>query len=319
LPYRTMRISEGMPKAVLSVVSALRTAIDLRGVVRANADRRVIVGTSLRPSILASLACFGMSDRRVVWVVPDRLPRQPFGALVRRLARLRSDRILCLSRFIADDVTADGGPPASRVAVVHPGVEPQARAGEGRSSRRAVVIGHISPTKRTDLAVEIAQRVLERVPDFELEIIGAAQFRDEDFELERRLRERVASDAVLSEHVTFTGRVPDAPRRLREAALLLHCRADEPFGMVLIEAMAAGLPVVAPAAGGPLEIVVDGETGVLYPPGDVDAAADAVVRVLFDPGLAKRMGAAGAKRAADHFSQERQVAETLRLLASTAV
>jgi glycosyltransferase involved in cell wall biosynthesis len=183
---------------------------------------------------------------------------------------------------------------------------------------KAVVLGHISPTKRTDLAVHIARVVIAKVPEFELEIVGAAQYRDEDFALERELRESVAADPQLKERVRFTGHDPRALNRLADAALLLHCRPDEPFGMVLIEAMAVGVPVVAPSTGGPAEIVEDGETGFLYPPGDVGAAAERVMRLLRDRELAERMSRAAAERARARYSVERQVAASRRVLAELA-
>jgi glycosyltransferase involved in cell wall biosynthesis len=262
-----------------------------------------------------------MRERSVVWIVPDRLPPKPFSGAVRRLAALRCDRALCLSRYIADDLTA-GSPALERlVEVVPPGVATTTEgpgAGPAHNGRRAVIVGHISPTKRTDLAVEIARLVLMEEPEFELEIIGAAQFRDEDFALERDLRAAVAADPVLSSNVRFAGRDPDVAQRLREAAMLLHCRPDEPFGMVLIEAMAAGIPVVAPASGGPAEIVTDGQTGLLYPAGDAQAAAKQVLRLLRDPQLARRIGTAAAERATTRYSFDRQVADSRRLLAELA-
>ena len=91
--------------------------------------------------------------------------------------------------------------------------------------------------------------------------------------------------------MTFAGQV-DARAALASAHLLLHCADAEPFGLVLVEALACGRPVVAPAAAGPLEIVTDG-AGRLYPPGDAHAAADALRAVLADPA---RRRAAGARR-----------------------
>jgi glycosyltransferase involved in cell wall biosynthesis len=70
----------------------------------------------------------------------------------------------------------------------------------------------------------------------------------------------------------------------------------EPFGRVLIEAMALGRPLVAPREGGPLEIVVDGETGILVPPRDASALAAAIERLIDDPELRRRMGDAGRAR-----------------------
>ena len=83
-------------------------------------------------------------------------------------------------------------------------------------------------------------------------------------------------DADARAHnVTFAGRVDDIRDALADAHVLLHCADAEPFGLALVEALAAGRPVVAPAAGGPLEIVA-GRRGRLYPPGDADAAVEAL-------------------------------------------
>ena len=84
--------------------------------------------------------------------------------------------------------------------------------------------------------------------------------------------------------------------------------------MVVIEAMALGLPVVAPAAAGPLEIVEDGVSGLLYAPDDAPAAAESVLRLIRDRELARRLGAAGRARVAERFSLERQLAGIEALL-----
>jgi glycosyltransferase involved in cell wall biosynthesis len=81
----------------------------------------------------------------------------------------------------------------------------------------------------------------------------------------------------------------------------------EPFGRVLIEAMALGRPLIAPREGGPLEIVVDGETGILVAPRDPNALAAAVDRLIGDPALRARMGAAARARVAAVFDIRRHV------------
>ncbi len=83
--------------------------------------------------------------------------------------------------------------------------------------------------------------------------------------------------------------------------------------MVLLEAMAAARPVVATPVGGTPELVVDGETGLLVPAGDVDALADALRRLLDDPELAARMGEAGRRRVEERFTAERMVERVLEL------
>jgi len=201
--------------------------------------------------------------------------------------------------------------------VAHPGVDPRrfdpggARPGEPL----AATVGFISPVKRTDLAIDIAAIVAARHPGFVLRVIGAAQFRDEDFALERELKARVAADETLSAAVEFTGRIVDVPGALAGAGALLHCRPDEPFGMVMAEAMAQGLPVVAPASGGALEIVEDGVTGLLYEPGDAQHAADCLLSLISDREAAAEMGQAGRARVLERFAAARLVAETQKLFA----
>lgn len=305
LPYRRMRISQGPVEAMRGVGRAFMVARDLRRILRLHPDRTLLFGTSIRPSIVASLAAAGLRDRRVVWTVADLLPAGPAGAVVRTLARLSGARLLCTSKYIEEQAGIPGA------IAAWPGVTPPpaAKTPAAREASTALIVGHISPTKRTDLAVEIAVRVGAEIPDFRLDIVGQAQYRDEDHALEAALRERVRREDDVARHVTFVGHDPDVTTRMTRAGLLLHCRPDEPFGMVLIEAMAAGLPVVAPASGGPLEIVVDGETGLLYAPGDPGAAADAVLRLVRDPDLARVMGEAGRERVRTHFAADRQVRE----------
>ena len=323
LPHRTVRSSGGAALALASALRGVRSALDLRGLLRAHPQRTVVIGTSLRPSLFASVAALGLRGRKIVWTVTDKLPPAPIRQAVLVLARLRCDRIVCHSRYIADHLIGHAGWLAKRIEVDPPGVDVRAADGDkaaqvggGDGNPHAIVLGHVSPTKRTDLAVDIAELVAAELPEFRLDIVGAAQYRDEDRELEASLHERVAADPELARHVNFTGHDPQAMQRLRSAALLLHCRTDEPFGMVLIEAMALGVPVVAPASGGPAEIIRDGETGLLYPPGDTHAAARQVVRLLRDPELAERIKTAAAQEALTRYSNERQIADYRRLLST---
>jgi N-acetylglucosaminyl-diphospho-decaprenol L-rhamnosyltransferase len=114
------------------------------------------------------------------------------------------------------------------------------------------------------------------------------------------LRERVATDPALRGAVDLVGPTDDVEGELARATCLLHCAAREPFGLAVLEALAAGRPIVAPAAGGPAEIV-DDSCALLYPPGDAQAAADALVTLAGEPELAARMGAAGRTLARERF------------------
>ena len=100
------------------------------------------------------------------------------------------------------------------------------------------------------------------------------------------------------------------PALLADLDLFVLPSLWEGFGLVLLEAMAAGRPVVASAVGPVPEVVADGETGLLVPPGDPEALARAVVRVLRHPNLAARLGRAGRARAEAHFGLDGMVART---------
>ncbi len=315
LPFRPLRHSGGPAEALLSVFRGLRTAYDLRRVLKDHPDRRIVFCTSIRPAMLASLASLGLK-RLVFWCVPDFLPPAPLRQVVRMLARTSATRGLCLSEAIANDFAGSSPRLRALAPVVHPGVDVGSFPMQELdvASKRAAVLGHVSFVKRSDLAVDIASHVGREIPEFRLRMVGTPQFRAEDFELYDALQRKVLSDPLLRGSIEWHGYTNDVGQALSDCTVLLHCRPDEPFGIALIEGMAAGLPIVAPAVGGPLEIVEHGVTGFLYPPGDAAAAASCLVRLLRDPDLTKRMGAASRRRVESHFSRERQLRLTRALL-----
>jgi N-acetyl-alpha-D-glucosaminyl L-malate synthase BshA len=113
--------------------------------------------------------------------------------------------------------------------------------------------------------------------------------------------EAQAAALGLTSDVEFLGEQIDPPAALRDADLFLLPSETESFGLVALEAMACGLPVVASAVGGLPEVIADGETGFLCPMGDVTAMAAAVRRLLDDPGARSRLGAAARRRAETQF------------------
>jgi glycosyltransferase involved in cell wall biosynthesis len=152
-----------------------------------------------------------------------------------------------------------------------------------------------------DLAEAIA-RVVPSFPEAVFLLIG----RDSGtLEATRTLlRERGVEDAVR-----FLGSRPDVADLLRAADLFLHPSLEEGFSNAILEAMAAGLPVVACDVGGNPEAVADGVTGRLVPPRNPEALAAAITELLSDPDRREAMGEAGRRRATETFSLERMVAE----------
>jgi glycosyltransferase involved in cell wall biosynthesis len=188
--------------------------------------------------------------------------------LVHRAAR-RSDRIVAVSRAVAEGLDA---------TILHPGVDLQAFAPAPlpEGPPKALYLGALVAWKRPDLAIEIARRM----PELELTLAGDP--------IEHDLALPHADNVRLAGHV-------DAREALAGAHVLLHCADEEPWGLALLEALACGRPVVAPAAGGPLEIV-DAGAGRLYPPGDAHAAVAALREVLADPAAPEH-----ARRRAEQF------------------
>ncbi|QQR73859.1 MAG: glycosyltransferase family 4 protein [Holophagales bacterium] len=167
----------------------------------------------------------------------------------------------------------------------------------------AMVGSLLSRVKRHGLFLEAAA-MLCRHPEIEFRIYGGG-----DRERESYARGLVdeATRRGLGERLRWMGHVEGAAAILADVAVLVHPAEQESFGRVLVEAMAAGRPVVAPRGGGAAEIVVDGETGFLVPCGDAAAMAAAVTRLLESPDLARRMGEAGRARAAERYALDRVV------------
>lgn len=309
LPYRTLRMSAGWGELARSIVRAVQMARDLRGLLRAHPERPIVVGNTLTPSLVASIAAAGMR-RKPVWVAAQFIPRRSVRAAVRLLARATAERVLVPSTAVHDDFVGRSRGLRGRAHVTHPGIDMQRFAVDRPTdtAARVALVGYISTVKRTDMALEIAREVAAQVPEFELQIVGCAQYRPEDFAFERALQERVAADPLLRKHVRFCGYERDVPALLANVSALLHCCPVETFGVALVEAMAAGVPVVAPAAGGPLDIVEHERTGLLYAPGDVSEAASQLVRLLAEPAWAREMGMAARRRVERRFTSPAYVA-----------
>ena len=183
-------------------------------------------------------------------------------------------------------------PPTDRAALY---------AASGLPGKYAVgCFGRVREQKGTDVFVEAMCRLLPRYPDFTAVIIGAVTPDQQIFE--RGLRARVER-AGLSERVRFLGELPiaDVPVWYQRITIYAFTSRNEGFGLTLLEAMASANALVAARAGAADRVVVDGRTGILVPPGDVDALAAALEPLMRDPLEAKAMGLRARDRAVDDF------------------
>jgi D-inositol-3-phosphate glycosyltransferase len=201
-----------------------------------------------------------------------------------------------------------------RITVVPSGVDveqfsPDGPVAEKGDRKRVLCIGRLVPRKGFDTVI----RALAAVPDAELVIAGGPAADDLAGNEEAGRLLRLAERFGVADRVRLIGAVPrpDVPALLRSADLVVCTPWYEPFGIVPLEAMACGVPVVASAVGGFLDTVVDGATGTLVPPRRPDRLAAAMRKLLAEPFWREAYGTAGVDRARSRYSWDRIAAGTL--------
>lgn len=253
-------------------------------------------------------------------VILSRLMRIPLVAyqrgdewnspLVRRLAR-------GVHHYIANSATTQASLtslriPTRHVSVIYPPLDldtlqtaresavTRASFGLDASVRCFGIVGMLLPWKGQTVFLQAAKRVFERVPNARALVIGATPPNRPEYEGQLR---SLAQELGIADRVIFTGFRHDVPDILHLLDVVVHASiSPEPFGRVIAEAMAMKRPVVAACAGGPTEIIADGRTGFLVAPGDQDALADRLIRLLEDPALAERIAEAGCAEVRQRFS-----------------
>jgi sugar transferase (PEP-CTERM/EpsH1 system associated) len=171
-----------------------------------------------------------------------------------------------------------------------------------RGTPVVAAVGRLHPQKDFPTLLRAMARVHEAVPGARLLVVGDGMLRG-DLEAQARSLE-------LSSSVVFTGQRADVPELLNAVDLFALSSLWEGLPNVVLEAMAAGLPVVGTRVGGVPEVVVDGVTGILVPPRDPEALASGIAQLLSDSELSQRMGDAGRARVVEQYSVERMVRET---------
>jgi glycosyltransferase involved in cell wall biosynthesis len=291
--------------AVRPAVDAVRYATGLASRIRKL--RPDLVHTiSLKSALYGGVAA-RLARVPVVWSIQDRiaLDYQPASVvkMVRTAARVVPTAIIANSEATA--ATLPRG--RARIDVVHPAVPvlPQAPARHA-SPHRVGVVGRLSAWKGQHVFLDAFAKAFAG-SDVQARLIGAPLFGEEAYEAELHAQvERLG----LTDRVEFRGHRDDVAGELADLDVVVHCSTvPEPFGQVVVEAMGVGRPVIAAAAGGPLEIVTDGIDGLLTAPGDADALASAMSRLIDDRELGERLVAA-ARAKAPRFAPEAAAAAT---------
>jgi glycosyltransferase involved in cell wall biosynthesis len=260
---------------------------------------------------------------RVPCVTHERGINVQFTAMARWVAP-RLDAILCISQAVKDSLIV-ANVASANLRLVPNGLDPakvvprrsadEVRASFGiHPSRRAIgMLGNIRYWKGQEVLVRALPAIARSFPDVICLFVG------ETSDVDREYFEQIQRDAAelgVERHIIFTGHAANVADFLNVMELSVHASVlPEPFGRVLLEAMAMKRPVVGSGSGAVTEIVVDGETGKVFTPGDPAALAAAVCELLQDPQRSRALGEAGYRRLCTEFHVSTNVSRTMGVYA----
>lgn len=262
----------------------------------ANIPGRVLGRLAKVPIIISSERTMGMESCWRYWL--------------NRITDPLTDRVVCVSQQVADFVVQEVGIPQRKTVVIPNGIDlrdfehllsqQQARTALGLSLGQMLIgtVARLNPVKRLDVLFQ----AVALSPDVYVVIVGNGP--------ERAQLEAMSEQPGLAGRVRFAGQQDDVRPWLAALDVFVLSSDWEGMSNALLEAMAIGLPVIATAVGGTPEVVMDGITGLLVPPRDPAALAEAIATLLHDPDLRRKMGQAGQERVEQHFSIKETVRQT---------
>ena len=297
----------------------LTAAARIARIIRREQIESVIVVDALRNGTLFTALGALMSGRkvrRICWC--HSIPGGQAGRFVKWLRWYVSagllDAVVCVSDFQRREIISAGLAP-SGVSVIPNGVDLSRFANPAETDlplptdkHIIVQVANVVPDKDFQTLIEAAARLAKTRGDFHLVLVGEGTSGPEIA--------RTIEQAGVGEAITLAGRREDVPAILASADVLVLSTKMESFGIAVLEGMAAELPVVVSDVGAFEDLLTHEREGLKVPPGDADALAVAIGRLLDDETLRRQMGAAGRKRA-EEFTTERMADEFGRLLADS--
>ncbi len=287
---------------------------------RVNPD--LIHANSVRAGLVATAATIGLR-KPVIWHVHDMLPRHPLSTAIRLVVLCSArTRVIAISRAVAERFRGylpRSSKAGASMAVIHNAVDlekfyPDTTSRQttradlqlSRTDQAIGIIGQVTPRKGQLELLQAFALVLRQLPQAKLIIVGAPLFnRDEEY---FRCLTEFAQTQGVAEQVRFLGAREDIRAITCALDLLVVNSLVEPFGLVVLEAMACGTPVLATAVDGIPEIIRHDEDGWLIPSGDNSALASAMVDLINRPQLRAKLSAAGLEKVRSNFTVEKYVA-----------
>ncbi len=246
----------------------------------------------------------------VPYIVHERGINDYYSWLERQLSK-RAAMVIPMSRAIMDIMVEHGVPP-DNIRVLYDGLDPArvkpARTPESLRTEYGVrpdhavigIVGNVREWKGQETVVRALIEVLKAQPNTVCFFVGAASAADADYQAKLN---KIIADAGIGDHVRFTGYQSDPASFVNMMSVVVHASIQpEPFGRVVLEAMAQRKPIIGSRAGGVVEMVVEGKTGYTFPPGDSAELAKRLIELLQDPAKAVAMGEAGYARLLESFT-----------------
>jgi glycosyltransferase involved in cell wall biosynthesis len=305
VPVLRLRIGVLRRRALASPARAARFALDaLLSTARIarllEAERIDVVHANTVTVFPAALAA-RIARRRLVWHVHEIVADRPGRALLHGLVGLLAHRVVVVSEAARASLGS-----RAEAEVVPNGIERREGSAPPEDPPLVAYVGRLSARKGPLVLLRAMARLGAKHPRARL-VFAGDEFGSGD-EVTREIAAE-ARRAGLAERVEMRPFSEDVSALLTASTVVVGPSVlPESFGLVLLEAMASGRPVVASDHGGPRELVVHGETGLLVPPGDDEALAEALDGLLEDPALASRLGENGRRRARERFAIESSVA-----------
>lgn len=293
--------SSGPPELIRVLAGIVRTGLQLRAFVQSQ-QVDIVHAASTRAGLLAGFCVFSPAERVVD--VRDALPRGLKAQAVRWTLRVAADRLVFNSAFTRSRF---GSTWPARNLVSFPAIDlkplldlPLPRVEIHTGAPVLGMIGQITPWKGQDDAIRILASVRKRVPGVRLRIIGSVIFAGGtvsfDNEAFRDGLPILAAELGVADAVEFVAETDDIRSALESIDILLVPSCEEPFGRVVAEGMAAGVPVVATSVGGPAEVIEHGISGFLADPNDCLAWVESVTGLLESVELSTQVARAARER-----------------------
>ncbi len=307
------RLFDLSARGTLSPLLILRLASIL-----AQGDYQVVHTHLLKADTYGTLA--GVLARTPVRIASkhndERALRNPAAATIHGLLSRLNHRVVVLSDYVGQYVASVGRVEPRLITRVYYGLPTNSAASPGEGLRLrtelgiapdiplVATVGRLMEQKGLTYLLQAMHILQQRLPEARLLIVGDSQDGRDEY---KQLLLRQHHSLGLEGSVIFTGVRDDVPAVMQAIDLFAMASLWEGFGLVFLEAMAAARPIVATAVSAIPEVVEEGVSGLLVPPRDPEALADALYSLLNDPNRARRMGAAGLLRLKNRFTEDKMV------------